>query len=100
MCCKIYANAWHEKLKTASVKARAGHKGAEEGGEGTSTWEVASPSSRTGPLIQLCSSSMKRQGSYAGKANPARKGMGSHTPGAKQACPCNLREELKSGFDC
>lgn len=43
---------------------------------------------------------MKCQGNYAGKDNPARKRMGSHTPGVKQACPCNLREELKSGFDC
>lgn len=55
---------------------------------------------RTGPLVQLCCSGTESQRSYAGTANPARKGTGSHTPGAKQACPRNLREELKSGFDC
>lgn len=41
MCSKIYVNTWHEKPKIASVKARAGHGGAGEGGEGNSTWEVA-----------------------------------------------------------
>lgn len=55
---------------------------------------------RTGPLVQLCCSGTESQRSYAGTANPARKGTGSHTPGAKQACPRNLREELKSGFGC
>jgi len=67
---------------------------------GISDSSSASPSSRAGLSTQLCSSGMKCQGNYAGKDNPAGKGMGSHTPGAKQACPCILREELKSGFNC
>lgn len=39
----------------------------------------ASSSARNGPLMQLCSSKMKHQGSYTGKDNAALTGMSSHT---------------------
>lgn len=75
-------------------------KGERTGAHGKGDSSSACLSSRTGSLIQLSSSGMKCQGNYAGKDNPDRKGMSSHTLGVNQACPCNLREELKSGFDC